>query len=185
MWRDFMIAATVFLGRVVLLGSDKPLSNPGPLRALLSGAALFLIFSLFLSLRTNAKFMSISDASRSEWRRKLYGFMNDDDFKKLSDVPLADSTREYKRVVRWVAAAYVAVIACLFWTAWGGDAKPSSGDFLGTPQGTAASAKPASAASAASANRTLPTQTPTAALPGNAGMSTLSPMTGKPSANVR
>lgn len=185
MWRDFMVAATVFLGRVVLLGSDKPLSNPGPLRALLSGAAIFLIFSLLLSLRANAKFMSISDASRSEWRRKLYGFMNDDDFKKLSEVPLADSTREYRRVVRLVVMAYVAVIACLLWSAWGGDAKPSGGSLLGTPQGAATSATPVSAASAASANAALPAQTPSAALPGNAGMPTLSPASGKPRATVR
>lgn len=185
MWRDFMIAATVFLGRVVLLGTDKPLSHPGPLRALLIGAAIFLIFSLFLSLRTNAKFMSISEDSRSEWRRKLYGFMNDDDFKQLSGDPLAASTREYKRVVCWVAAAYVAVIASLLWTAWGGDAKPSGESLPGTSQGTAASAIPTSAASAASANGALSTQTPSAALPGNTGMSTLSPASGKPGANFR
>lgn len=185
MWRDFMIAATVFLGRVVLLGSDKPLSNPSPLRALLSGAAIFLIFSLFLSLRTNAKFMSIADASRSEWRRKLYGFLSDDDFKKLSDVPLDDSTQEYKRVVCWVAAAYVAVIACLLWTAWSGDAKSSGGNSLGISQGISAGAIPASAASAALASGTLSSQTPTAALPGNTSRSTPSPAPGKLSANVR
>jgi hypothetical protein len=185
MWRDFMIAATVFLGRVVLLGSDKPLSNPGPLRALLSGAAIFLIFSLFLSLRTNAKFMSIADASRFEWRRKLYGFMNDDDFKKLSDVPLADSTSEYKRVVCWVIAAYIAVIACLLWAACAGDSKLSGGSFLDAPQGAAVSATPASAASTASANGSLSSQTLTAALPGGAGTSTLSPASGKPKPNVR
>jgi hypothetical protein len=119
MWRDFMVAVTAFLGRVVLLGSDKPLSDPDPLKALLSGAAIFLVLSLLLSLRANAKFMAISDASRAEWRRKLYGFLSDDDFKKLSDVPLADSTREYKRIVRWVSVAYGAVIVCLLWSAWG------------------------------------------------------------------
>ncbi|WP_194945482.1 hypothetical protein [Limnohabitans sp. DM1] len=195
MWRDFMIAATVFLGRIVLLGSDKPLSNPGPLRALLSGAVIFLVLSLFLSLRTNAKFMSISSASLSEWRRKLYGFMNDDDFNKLANVPLEESTREYKRVVRWVAAAYVVVIACLLWTAWGGNAKQSAGSLLGTLQGTAASTPPASVTSAASAasataataataaNGTISTQTPSAAFPRNTGLSTLPPASGKPNAN--
>lgn len=182
MWRDFMIAATVFLGRVVLLGADKPLSNPGPLRALLSGAAIFLLFSLLLSLRTNAKFMSISDTSRSEWRRKLYGFMNDDDFKKLAGLPLEDSTREYKRVVCWVAAAYIAVIASLLWTAWGGDSKPSDGSLPGTTQGTAVNVSPAPAASA---NGVLSSQTPSAALPGGTSISMLSPESVKHSTDVR
>lgn len=182
MWRDFMVAATAFLGRVVLLGSDKPLSNPVPLKMLLSGAAIFLIFSLFLSLRANAKFMGISDASRLEWRRKLYGFMTDDDFNKLSDVPLCDSTREYKRVTRWVILAYVAVIASLLWSAWGGNVMPIGGPLSGTPQGAAASAAPVSAASAGEA---LPATNPSAVVPVNTGMSTPSPASGKPKTDHR
>jgi hypothetical protein len=161
MWRDFMVAATAFLGRVVLLGTDKPLINPGPLKALLSGAAVFLVFSLILALRTNAKFMAIADVSRADWRRKLYGFVNDEDFKKLSDAPLLDSTREYKRVVRWVVFAYVVVISCLLWSAWGSDVsqiagKPAQGE---APSSSASNAKlqPAVAAKpAASAMSTTP-----------------------------
>ncbi len=162
MWRDFMIAATSFLGRVVLLGSDKPLSNPWPLKALLSGAAAFLLFSLVLSLRTNAKFMVISDASRAEWRRKLYGFMNNEDFQKLSDVPLDESSREYKRVARWVVVAYVAVIGCLLWTAWGTDAKTNGASQSYSQLATGASAVPAPGASA---SQPAPTSSASAALP--------------------
>lgn len=146
MWRDFMVAVTAFLGRVVFLGSDKPLSDPAPLKALLSGAAIFLLLSLVLTLRANAKFMEISDASRSEWRRKLYGFLSDDDFRKLSDVPLADSTREYKRTVRWVSVSYVVVIACLLWNAWGVELLHKVGD-LPPALGKAAKAAPAPTAS--------------------------------------
>ncbi len=127
MWRDFMVAATAFLGRVVLLGTDKPLANPGPLKALLTGAAIFLVFSLVLSLRANWKFMAIADASREAWRQKLYGFMNNDDFKKLSDEPLESSTREYKLVRVCVIAAYIVVIGCLLWSAWGADVKAGTG----------------------------------------------------------
>lgn len=139
MWRDFMVAATAFLGRTILLGADKPLSNLAPLQALLTGAAVFLIFSLVLSLRTNTKFMAISDVSRAEWRRKLYGFMNDDDFQKLSDVPLAESTGAYKRAVKWVVAAYLAVIACLLWSAWGSDARVGGGHQQNATQATSSS----------------------------------------------
>ena len=161
MWRDFMVAATALLGRVVLLGADKPLINPGPLKSLLSGAALFLVFSLILALRTNAKFMSIADISRTDWRRKLYGFVNDEDFKKLSDAPLLDSTREYKRVVRWVVFAYVVVISCLLWSAWGSDLSQIAGKHAqgGTPSSSASNAQlqPAAAAkTAASAPSTTP-----------------------------
>jgi hypothetical protein len=127
----------------------------------LSGAAVFLVFSLILALRTNAKFMAIADVSRADWRRKLYGFVNDEDFKKLSDAPLLDSTREYKRVVRWVVFAYVVVISCLLWSAWGSDVsqiagKPAQGE---APSSSASNAKlqPAVAAKpAASAMSTTP-----------------------------
>lgn len=127
MWRDFMVAATAFLGRTVLLGADKQLNNPGPLKALLCGAAVFLTFSLLLSLRTNGRFMRIAKASRAVWRRKLYGFLNDEDFKKLSDAPLGQATREYARTVRWVIVAYLAVIGLLLWSALGTDAKTDAG----------------------------------------------------------
>lgn len=127
MWKDFMIAATAFLGRVVLLGTDKPLVNPAPLQALLIGTAIFLFFSLCLSLRANAKFMEISEMSRAEWRKKLYGFMNDEDFEKLSDLPLKESTRTYKHMTCWVIVAYVVVIGCLILEAGRLEPAPISG----------------------------------------------------------
>ncbi len=119
MWRDFMVAATALLGRVVLLGADKPLNNPGPLKALLTGTAVFLMFSLFISLRANRKFMNIAATSRQAWRSKLYGFMNDDDFRTLSSEPLDHSNQVYNRVVKWVALAYLVVIVFMLWSAWG------------------------------------------------------------------
>lgn len=134
MWRDFMVAATSFLGRVVLLGSDKPLSNPWPLEFLLIGTALFLCFSLILSLKTNAKFMAISDASRVEWRKKLYGFMSVDDFQKLSDEPINQAVREYKQVARRIVIAYATVVLCLLWTAWGAKGTASHVDGVGGAQ---------------------------------------------------
>lgn len=143
MWRDFMVAATAFLCRTVLLGADKPLNNSGPLKALLFGATAFLVFSLLLSLRTNGKFMRIAEASRTEWRRKLYGFLNDEDFQKLSDTPLEQSTREYRRTVRWVIGAYVVVIGSLLWSAWDIGAKTDAGG-----QATANSASAPASASA-------------------------------------
>ena len=45
--------------------------------------------------------------------------MNDDDSENLSGAPLANANSEYKRELRRVFAAYVAVVACLLWLARG------------------------------------------------------------------
>lgn len=170
MWRDFMVAATVYLGRVVLLGSDKPLSDPAPLRASLFGAAVFLIFSLVISWRTNRRFMRIAEDSRGEWRKRLYGFMSEDDFKKLCVDPLDASTRAYTHVARWVTIAYVAVVFGLVWSACHADSKAMVAKSVSDAQvatlptgappasGVSAFVTPASsnAASAAVADRRLP-----------------------------
>jgi hypothetical protein len=104
---------------------------------------VFLVFSLLLSLRTNGKFMRIAEASRAAWRKKLYGFLNDEDFQKLSDAPLEQATREYARTARWVIGAYLAVIGLLLWSAWGADAKTGAGG-----QATSGSASAPAGASA-------------------------------------
>lgn len=161
MWRDFMIAATAFLGRTVLLGADKPLNDAGPLKALLCGAAVFLVFSLLLSLRTNGKFMRIAEASRGEWRRKLYGFLNDEDFQKLSDAPLQQSTQEYKRAVRWVICAYLVVIGSLLWSAWAADAETdASGQSTSSAASSPAGASTTPAASSAAPQAAKPLSGP-------------------------
>ena len=165
MWRDFMVAATAFLGRTALLGADKPLNNSGPLKALLCGAAVYLVFSLLLSLRTNGEFMRIAEASRADWRRKLYGFLNDEDFQKLSDAPLKQSTQEYKRAVRWVIGAYLVVIGSLLWSAWGADAKAGAGGHATSSSASVpagASAPPAASMAASQPTKPLTAPSPPA-----------------------
>ncbi len=173
MWRDFLVATTALLGRVVLLGSDKPLNNPGPLKALLTGAAFFLVFSLILSLRTNAKFMTIAETSRIEWRKKLYGFLNDEDFKKLSDNPLSQSADAYKRVQLAVIIAYLMVVICLLWSAWEVDTKTINGSQVGTQQASTVSVVPSSGAQAPSIN---PAQSSSAALQSKSGRNAVPPL---------
>jgi hypothetical protein len=113
MWRDFMVAATAFLGRIVLMQTDKlPPDSMAP-QALLYGAALFLAFSLWLTLRSNSKFLAIGNDSRKSWRTKLYGFLPDDDLRKLSDQPLSAAETAYNETLRWVIGAYLAVFICL------------------------------------------------------------------------
>jgi hypothetical protein len=142
MWRDFMVAATAFIGRVILMGSDKPLSNPVPLRVLLFGTAAFMTVSFILALGTNAKFMKIANANRLEWKRKLYGFLSEEDLEKLAEVPLKESTETYKIVAGCVGVGYFAVIACLIWSGLEGASPPqSSGSTTGQQSTMAPSAK--------------------------------------------
>jgi hypothetical protein len=113
MWRDFFLAATALLGRIALLAADKHAANEAAVQVLMLGAAAFLIFSLYLTLRSNSKFMAIAEAARVEWRSKLYGFLPAEDLRTLADVPLAQAEDAYRSVKNLVIAAYAVVLVVL------------------------------------------------------------------------
>lgn len=113
MWRDFAFAATVLAARMALLVAEKPAASSPAVQGLIFGTAIFLAFSLYMTLRSNAKFMSISAQSRMSWRNKLYGFLPEDDLKALADEPLKQSECEYRVTKRWVIGAYVVMIGLI------------------------------------------------------------------------
>ena len=119
MWRDFAFAATALAARIALLLAEKPATSSSAAKGLIFGTAIFLAFSIYMTLRSNAKFMSIATDSRRSWRDKLYGFLPEDDLKKLADDPLRHSESEYMVTRRWVIGAYVAMIglvsSSIFW----------------------------------------------------------------------
>nr|WP_316642659.1 hypothetical protein [uncultured Roseateles sp.] len=119
MWRDFAFAATALAARIALLLAEKPAASSSAVKGLIFGTAIFLAFSLYMTLRSNAKFMLIAADSRKSWRDKLYGFLPEDDLKKLADDPLRHSESEYMVTRRWVIGAYIAMIglvsSSIFW----------------------------------------------------------------------
>lgn len=118
LWRDFAVAVTAVVARVVLILAEKPSSDSIVVKGILVSIAGFLIFSLIFTLRSNSRFMTIADDNRKVWRNKLYGFLPDDDIKALSDDPLQQSTAVYRKATRWVIGAYVLATIAILATAF-------------------------------------------------------------------
>ncbi|MCW2313721.1 hypothetical protein [Rhodoferax antarcticus] len=127
MWRDFALAVTALVARSALLVSDKQLGSPHTIKVLIFGTAIFLAFSLYMTLRSNAHFMAIAAENRKSWRDKLYGFLPKDDLKKLADDPLRRSESEYKATEQWVISAYAVMIFLICSSAfWDNRDQPTS-----------------------------------------------------------
>ncbi len=118
LWRDFAVAVTAVVARIVLILADKPSADSYVVKGTLVGIAGFLVFSIVFTLRSNSRFMAIADGNRYAWRSKLYGFLPDSDLRVLSDIPLEQSNAVYRKAARWVVAAYAIVTIAVLLTAF-------------------------------------------------------------------
>jgi hypothetical protein len=118
MWRDFAFAATAVAARIALSVAEKPAAASPAVSGLIASTAVFLAFSLCMTLKSNARFMAIATESRKSWRDKLYGFLPPDDLKRLADDPVQQSESEYKTARSWVIGAYLVMIALIISSAF-------------------------------------------------------------------
>lgn len=118
LWRDFAVAVTAVVARIVLILAEKPSADSFVVKGTLVGIAGFLVFSIVFTLRSNSRFMAIADESRDAWRSKLYGFLPDSDLRVLSDIPIEQSNAVYRKAARWVVTAYAIVTIAVLVTAF-------------------------------------------------------------------
>jgi hypothetical protein len=112
MWRDLLVVVAAVLGRFTLF------STPGPTEArfadgLLLGLALYLLFSIAMTVFSNARFMSIFRDTQEQWKTKLYGFVDPKDFTTLATVPLGRAESVYRCTRNAAIVAYGLTIICL------------------------------------------------------------------------
>jgi hypothetical protein len=105
LWRDFAVAGVVLALRSP---SAKDVLSSGALQAVTLGAALLLTLSLLVTFGTALRFNSLAKQSRDEWRKKIYAFVPEDDWKRLVEKPLGAG-----RTVFWVVFAIVAAFYLL------------------------------------------------------------------------
>jgi hypothetical protein len=117
LWKDFAIAVTALFGKVAL-SSARTSANPTAVKIALLGTAVFLGGSFINSLIANHRFSMITKTNRATWRRKLYGFLPEDDLQALLDQPLDDSERVYRHTIIVIGVAYLAICLALVWAAF-------------------------------------------------------------------
>lgn len=92
LWRDFAVAGVVAALKAPMFKAEI---NDGSMRALQLGVAALLFVSLLVSSYSNIKFNFLADASREEWRKKLYSFMSAEDWSRLVVDPINSGRRTY------------------------------------------------------------------------------------------
>jgi hypothetical protein len=117
LWRDFAVVLTAIVARVALIVSGNAAADSSPVIYTMYGVAVYLALTLSVALYANARFGAIAKANRLTWRESLYGFLSDDDFKKLAEEPLTQASGIYRTTAWAVAAAYAVMIAALIGSA--------------------------------------------------------------------
>lgn len=110
LWRDFAIAAGVVALRFVT--TTNTLSSVG-LKLLSLATSVFILVSLFITMYSNRRFQNITERSREDWRKRLYGFIEETDFKELVDKPIVEGQKVYRRVAWLTGVIYVLIVLVL------------------------------------------------------------------------
>ncbi|MNP22239.1 hypothetical protein D3C76_1149000 [compost metagenome] len=92
LWRDFAVAGVVAALKAPILSTSV---SDNSMRVLQIGVAALLFLSISVSTVSNFRFNSLADASRLEWRKKLYSFMSDSDWMRLVEKPIGSGRSVY------------------------------------------------------------------------------------------
>lgn len=111
-WRDVAVAIGVLVVRLAVDGA-KGVAGGAGFAWLYAVVAAYVGISYAVSLSTNRKFLGVVERSRSAWRTKLYGFLDDADYKALADEPLAEAMAAYRRAEGRTTAIVVLVVAVM------------------------------------------------------------------------
>ena len=110
LWRDFAIAAGVLALRYLPGAANIP---PVWLKIVTLSSAALLLISIVLALWSNYRFNSSAKKTREDWRTRIYGFIDIQEWQKLVDKPLSQALATYRCVAGVVAIMYVGIISYL------------------------------------------------------------------------
>lgn len=112
-WRDVAIALGVLAVRITMGNTKSDIVPHGNFAAIYFAVALYIGISYSITVATNTKFINIMNASREHWRKKLYAFLDDDDYRELADAPLKNASDAYAKAqnrTTWVVGVVIVAL---------------------------------------------------------------------------
>jgi hypothetical protein len=103
LWRDLGIAG-VALALKLPTGTQM---SQNVLDWIITATAVVLPLSLFITAGTNWRFNCLTDLSRSEWKPKLYGFVEPTEWKRIVETPISRGRHVYYLMLLLVAILYL------------------------------------------------------------------------------
>jgi hypothetical protein len=145
-WKDIAVASAPFVLKIL---SDATRAPSGVVAGGLAlGAALFLAFTYSMQVYINHRWLAQADEARTLWKGALNLVLSQTEIAAFSDVPIATSIDDYRRVRLVVGMLYGVLVAILLGFAWVNFTAPS---------GTS----PTPASTDTPVPRNMPTPTPT------------------------
>lgn len=97
-WRDVAVALAAIGLRAITDGTKVAVSPA--FSAIYAAVAVYLVVSFRMSIAMHRSYLGIVSASLTTWRTKLYGFLDDDDWKSLASKPVQDARDMYEGTER-------------------------------------------------------------------------------------
>ncbi|HDL6674288.1 TPA: hypothetical protein PXJ49_003244 [Yersinia enterocolitica] len=97
LWRDVALVISTMVIKYTLDASKVP--NSSKVYAVVFFAiAIYILLSHFTSLFINSNFIKIVEENRLSWRKKLYAYLDDNDYNELATTPVERAYNAYKLV---------------------------------------------------------------------------------------
>lgn len=112
LWRDFAIAGIVLAFRSPVAQQATGASEG--LRYVAPATAVLLLLSLLVTVTSNFCFDILAKWTREDWRRKIYPFVSDQEWKRLVRRPIARTRWVYRLTLPFVGAFYGVAIWYLY-----------------------------------------------------------------------
>ncbi|NBJ34449.1 hypothetical protein GE191_12225 [Serratia fonticola] len=96
-WKDVALTISTIVIKYTLDAAKAPASSK-IYAVIFFAIAIYIIVSNSMNLFINKRFMELLERNRLTWRQKLYGFLDDKDYKDLASEPIEDSYKTYESV---------------------------------------------------------------------------------------
>ncbi len=81
--------------------------------------AIYIAVSFWMAVRTNDQFLKVTRELRASWRTKLYGFLDNEDYKTLATGPLDQAEAAYASTKIWTTSIVaIVVLGLMAHSAW-------------------------------------------------------------------
>lgn len=95
MWKDVALTISTIIIKYTLDAAKAPAISR-VYAFIFFAIAIYIIISHSINLFINHRFISLLEKNRTTWRKKLYGFLDDNDYNELASIPINNSYNDYK-----------------------------------------------------------------------------------------
>lgn len=97
MWKDVALTISAIIIKYTLDAAKSP-AIPRVYAFIFFAIAIYIVVSHSINLFINHKFLKLLENNRVAWRKKLYGFLDNNDYNELALKPISDSYNDYKTI---------------------------------------------------------------------------------------